>query len=397
MEFAAHGSTAATGEEAVEDAYEEVRKQLEGPADLYLMYSSIAYDSERLNAKLSALVGETPIHGGTSCKGVMSHQGVAVEEGRGLGLAGLRASDGAFGVGSASIDGEPKRAAGQALQDALGDSGRVGEVPRMIWLTGEPGHEERFIEGLEELVGSNVPIMGGSAADNEVAGQWHQFANGEVLSNSLVVTVLFSSTPIGFSFHSGYEPTDRRGTITRADGRVLQKIDGEPAAELYNEWTGGTLSGELQGGGSVLEETTLHPLGRKVGEVEGTPYYKLSHPEQVTEDGALTLFTEVEEGEELVCMTGTIDSLTSRAGRVAEAAQEMPFGADHELTGALVTYCGGCMLTVEDRLDEVAAGLDEELGGAPYLGMFTFGEQGCFLGTENQHANLMISVVTFYD
>lgn len=397
MKFAAHGSTAAMGEEAVEDAYEEVREQLEGPADLYLMYSSIAYDSERLNAKLSALVGDTPIHGGTSCKGVMNHRGVAVEEGRGLGLAGLRASDGAFGVGSASIDGEPKRAAGQALQDALGDSERVGEVPRMIWITGEPGHEERFIEGLEELVGSNIPIMGGSSADNEVAGQWHQFANGEVLSNSLVVTVLFSSTSIGFSFHSGYEPTDRRGTITRADGRVLQEIDGEPAAELYNEWTGGTLSDELQGGGSVLEATTLHPLGRKVGEVEGTPYYKLSHPEQVTEEGALTLFTEVEEGEELVCMTGTIDSLTSRAGRVAEAAQEMPFGADHELTGALVTYCGGCMLTVEGRLDEVAAGLDEELGGAPYLGMFTFGEQGCFLGTENQHANLMISVVTFYD
>jgi hypothetical protein len=397
MKFAAHGSTAATGEEGIREAYEQVRGQLEGPADLYLLYSSVAYDSESLNAMLGDLAGDTPIHGGTSCKGVMSHRGVAVEQGRGLGLAGLRAPDGAFGVGSAAIDGQPKRAARQALQEALAQSGRVGEVPRMIWVTGEPGHEERFIEGLEELVGSNVPIMGGSAADNEVAGQWHQFANGEVLSGSLVVTVLFSSTPIGFSFHSGYEPTENRGTVTRAEGRVLHEIDGEPAAQLYNEWTEGAIEEDLQEGGSVLAKTTLHPLGRKVGEVEGTPYYKLSHPEQVTEGGALTLFTEVEEGEDLVCMTGTADSLTSRAGRVAEAAQEMPFGADHELTGALVTYCGGCMLAVEERLDEVAAGLDEELEGAPYLGMFTFGEQGCFLGEENQHANLMISVVTFYD
>jgi hypothetical protein len=53
------------------------------------------------------------------------------------------------------------------------------------------------------------------------------------------------------------------------------------------------------------------------------------------------------------------------------------------------------MLTVRDRIDQVVAGLDEGLGGAPFLGCFTFGEQGCFVGGENRHGNLMISVTVF--
>jgi hypothetical protein len=53
------------------------------------------------------------------------------------------------------------------------------------------------------------------------------------------------------------------------------------------------------------------------------------------------------------------------------------------------------MLTVTDRMDDVASELVEALGGRPFLGTFTFGEQGCFLGGENRHGNLMFSTVVF--
>jgi len=38
-------------------------------------------------------------------------------------------------------------------------------------------------------------------------------------------------------------------------------------------------------------------------------------------------------------------------------------------------------------------GLRQALGGRPFLGNFTFGEQGAFLDKQNRHGNLMISVV----
>ena len=53
------------------------------------------------------------------------------------------------------------------------------------------------------------------------------------------------------------------------------------------------------------------------------------------------------------------------------------------------------MLAVQEHMDKVAAGIDQALGGAPFLGVFTFGEQGPVLNYENRHGNLMISCVTF--
>ncbi|QDG52835.1 hypothetical protein FIV42_19415 [Persicimonas caeni] len=397
MRCATAGSTTTDGNRAIEEAYEAIVSELGGAPDVLFLYASVEYDAAAINARLAELAEGAAIHGGTSCQGVMTQQGMFGEDGRGLALMALSDPEGAYGVGMAHIGDDPKGAAGEAVQQALGASGRIGEVPELIWVTAEPGSEEDVIAGIEALVGPKVPVLGGSAADNEVAGNWFQFANGEVSSNAVVVTAMFPSSQVGFSFHSGYEPTGHTGTVTRADDRILYEIDGRPAAEVYNEWTDGAVSDELDGGGNVLAKTSLHPLGREVGQLESTSYFQLSHPDQVTEDGALTLFSRVEEGEKLVHMTGTIDSLTTRAARVAQAALETTFRDSDEVAGALVIYCAGCMLTVQDRIDEVSDGLNEALGGKPYLGAFTFGEQGCFIGGENRHGNLMISVVTLYE
>jgi hypothetical protein len=209
-----------------------------------------------------------------------------------------------------------------------------------------------------------------------------------------VVSVLFPGVETSFAFHSGYSPTDIAGKATRADGRVLYEIDGRPAAGVYNQWTGGAITDAL-GGGNVLASTTLFPLGRKVGELGGVPYYQLSHPDGVTNEGALTLFSDIAEGEELVLMTGSVDTLVTRAGRVAESARTAADTPQAKISGALVVYCAGCMLTVQDRMNDVVDILNASLDGAPFLGTFTFGEQGCFVGGENRHGNLMISVVTF--
>ncbi len=92
-------------------------------------------------------------------------------------------------------------------------------------------------------------------------------------------------------------------------------------------------------------------------------------------------------------MHGTVDSLISRAGRVAVSALETAQVDSTELAGALVVYCAGCMLTVQERLDEVVESFQKSLPDTPFLGTFTFGEQGCFLNGENRHGNLMISVL----
>ena len=46
-------------------------------------------------------------------------------------------------------------------------------------------------------------------------------------------------------------------------------------------------------------------------------------------------------------------------------------------------------------MPEVARQFRDALGGKPFLGLHTFGEQGCpYLG-DNRHANLMMSMILF--
>ena len=112
-----------------------------------------------------------------------------------------------------------------------------------------------------------------------------------------------------------------------------------------------------------------------------------------TEDGALALFSEVSEGDELHVMQGDMNSLTQRAAKVlANAMQLLP--ADKQPAGALMIYCAGCMLTVGDDIQAMSQEL-QSLTRIPIIGLYTFGEQGCFLDGENRHGNLMISAVVF--
>jgi len=379
---------------AVREAYAALVHELGGAPHWLFVQSSIDHDREALRRALAGL--EVPaLHGSSSCLGVMTRAG-AVLTGPSLALFGLRDEAGSFGVGAATPDGAgPAATAGLALERAIEAAGRQGEVPTLVWLTAAPGHEEACIAGLEAVLGPDVPIVGGSAADNAVAGGWYQLTRDATHSHAVVVSAWFPSSRVVSAFQSGYTPTTTGGLVTRASGRTLHEIDGRPAATVYNDWTRGAITNAMREGGGVLGDTSLFPLGRRVGEVGGVPYYRLAHPATVHLDGSIDLFADIVEGDQLVLMEGEIDALLSRAGRVAIDARALANLGPDDIAGALVIFCAGCMLTVRDRMDQVVAGLQHGLGAAPFLGCFTFGEQGCFVGGENRHGNLMISVTVF--
>ena len=60
-----------------------------------------------------------------------------------------------------------------------------------------------------------------------------------------------------------------------------------------------------------------------------------------------------------------------------------------EMRGALVVFCGGAMLAIKDQIDGVSKKLGRALGGSPYLGFHTFGEQGTLKNGVLAHGNLM--------
>lgn len=342
---------------------------------------------------LQLVAGDAAFHGATSCLGAMTQTTSTAP------VAAFVLQDEAGDYGSAlrALGDDPKAAGHAATIAALQAADRAGEVPDLVWISSAPGAEEAVLEGVQSVTGSDVPIIGGSAADNSVEGNWFVFDAEQKEQNGVIVSVLFCSGTVSFAYQNGYVPTAHSGTVTKATGRTVHEIDHRPALDVYREWTGGAVAQPEHPTetSAILSDSTLHPLGREIMHVGAVPYYLLAHPAGARANGDIDLFALVEEGEVLTQMSGTIEGLTSRAGRVADLALTAGRIPAAEVKGALMIYCGGCMLTVQDTLGEVVDGVNAALKGAPFLGAFTFGEQGAIVGSGNRHGNLMISCIVF--
>lgn len=361
------------------------------PPDFVALHHSVAHRDVGL---AHALSGVRAVHGATSCLGVMSHQGPFIADG--IGAFAIWDPKGDFGTALQPLGADSRAAARAATEAALRQADRPGEAPDVIWLSCSPGTEEEIVAGIEDAVGPDVPILGGSAADNTVEGHWQVFDSTGHESAGVVVSVLFPSKPVSFAYHNGYAPTPHQGVVTKAEGRRLMEIDGRPAADAYRDWTGDSIiPAKVTERTAILSQSTLSPLGRHLDDVGGVPFYLLFHPSGVLPDGTLELFADAEEGDTLTLMNGAPDQLTQRAGKVAALAAQSGDLQAGDIAGALMVYCGGCMLAVRDRLDEVSDGVCSALPGVPFLGVYTFGEQGKVMGGRNRHGNLMISAIVF--
>mmetsp|Transcript_96385 Transcript_96385/g.274722 ORF Transcript_96385/g.274722 Transcript_96385/m.274722 type:complete len:346 (-) Transcript_96385:762-1799(-) len=94
-------------------------------------------------------------------------------------------------------------------------------------------------------------------------------------------------------------------------------------------------------------------------------------------------------------MVGTKENLQSRIAKCASHIMRDASFSINEVKGALVIYCGGCMLAIKDEMDIPCHNLSRALGGAPFLGHHTFGEQGSFPNKTSAHGNLMFSTLVF--
>jgi hypothetical protein len=363
-----------------------------GKPDFLALHFGAGAPAEAVRSTTVARLGFLALHGGSSCLGIMTQDGLNIDTGAGIGALAIWDAAGSYGTGSADLGQNASNAARQATQAALSAAGRPGEIPGLVWLTVAPGCEEQVIAAIHALIGPETPIVGGSSADNDVSGNWAQFGPLQSHSAGVVVSVLFPSSGVSSVYQSGYAPIGISGLVTRVTGRRLYEIDNQPAAQVYHGWTGGAVPLAGTAPESILAAATLWPLGRVTRHIAGVPFHILAHPAVANPDGSLDLFADVADGDRLWQMRGSADSLVARAGRVVQQARD---DAGGDVAGALVVYCGGCMLAVRDRMPEVQASINEALGEVPWLGVFTFGEQGVPTGGRAKHGNLMISCTAF--
>lgn len=395
MKTATVWTTAPDATDAAETLATKLLEALGAAPSFVVLHGTEGYDPGAISRVMARHFPSACLYGSSSFAGVMSGDGLHSEDDRALAAFGLVDPTGAFGCGTAPLADGARLASRRAAERALSRAGRPGEQPALVLLTAAPGAEEDVLEGIADVFGHEVPVCGGSSAHGLVGGRSWQLAGEEASTDGVAIAVLFPSADVAFGFHSGYEPTAHHGRVTRADGRVLLEIDGRPAAAVYDEWLDHALADVLVAGGPIFGRTALHPLATVAGTIGEHPYFCLAHPESIASGGGLGLFARIAEGTEVHLVESTPDALVRRAARVATAALETHGMAVGEVSGAIVIFCAGSMVPVRPRMAEVTSALGEALGGAPFLGTFTYGEQGSFPSGEHRHGNLMISVVAF--
>ncbi len=362
----------------------------------FVCYFTEEYSSDFLSRLFSQHFPNVPYIGCSSCKGVMTESGyhngpviavLAIHEDK-------RTS--AYGTGFVELthSSDYTVCAQDAVNQALLSADREGEVPELVIVHSTTGKEEQIIEAIDQLFATQVPIIGGTAADNHISGHWGVMTDKGASTSALSILVAFPSKSLTTGLSVGYSPTEFSGTITKAVGRRIYEIDNDSAKKVYKEWVSDHSAIQLTDE-HLFEYVSEFPIGIAVGSISNKPYYKLSHPIRVTCDSALEMFAEMKEGETITLMTGSISHLIGRASRVVKEANTKNYD-EASMIGSIIIFCAGSMLRLGDDIHKVHQQLTVQMKGQPFICPFTFGEQGRLVGGENAHGNLMISSAIFY-
>ncbi|MFH0876189.1 MAG: FIST N-terminal domain-containing protein [archaeon] len=97
------------------------------------------------------------------------------------------------------------------------------------------GMEDQVIKGMQQVLGKQYPIIGGTSADDFRMLTNYQFANGEFFSDSAVAVAISTGLRCGFGYDHGYVPTGKTTLVTKSEGYLVHELDNKKALERYAE------------------------------------------------------------------------------------------------------------------------------------------------------------------
>ncbi|HCF59357.1 MAG TPA: hypothetical protein DFS52_15360, partial [Myxococcales bacterium] len=207
-------TAAADEQQAIRETLDQLRAKA-GSAAIRggLLFHTIGYDAAQLQALLREGLPGVPLLGATECAGT-GVTGGGFKTGKSL-VGWWLAGDGfRFGVAAAEKLGDPVALGRQLANRALEAGGFGASQARFAIVNPTPGDEESILHGLYTELDRRVAIIGGSAADNDLSGQWRVWTHDFVSGNGVAVALCDWPWRIAINYQSGYLPTTKRGKVT---------------------------------------------------------------------------------------------------------------------------------------------------------------------------------------
>jgi len=357
------GETAAGDEKT---AARELADQIgNAEAAFALVFTSCAYDPDKIALELTRALAPVPVFGCTSI-GEIGAKGF----GRG-GIVGLTMAANKLRVGVgcvANISKGALSAGHQAVNDAIRGMGATPEdlaTARHVALClvdWRSQSEELFIAGAG-ATSPGLSIIGGSASDDapfapEAGGHESRIlCHGEAIADCGLILLLETDVPFKVIATEHMVAKQGRVVVTKTDpaNRLVHELDGRPALERYKE---------IMGAGDEMDSPLAGtmPFGYYV---EGRPYVRSV---MAVEGNSLRFACGVDRGTVLVPMEpGEMIPATEAA--LAEAQADL----GGEMSALIAFSCYGRFL--ETERDGLTQAVGDVLSKYPVVGFNTFGEQ----------------------
>ena len=132
-----------------------------------LFFTSCVQDQKELMKGAKSVLGDVPIIGCTSSAALCTQDGYLNKE---TGYSGMMLFGGDVEVvvaGSKKTDESPREIGKRIAQEAVSKRKGEDKEPDFFFMCASPANEEEYLKGIQDVVG-NIPVFGGSAADNTV-------------------------------------------------------------------------------------------------------------------------------------------------------------------------------------------------------------------------------------
>lgn len=353
-----------------------------------LFFTSCNQNQEELMKGAKSVLGNVDLIGCTSSAALCTQDGYLNKE-TGYSAMMLIGGDCTISCAGSKKTEESAREIGKRLaKEAVSKKG-LKQKPDYFFMCASPAEEEEYLKGIQDVIG-DVPVFGGSSADNTVEGKWSIFYNDEIFADGCVIALIYSSSKITNLYTGNYEETENSGVITKISGkRCLVEIDHEPALKVYAKWNNKDV--ETLKGGALLSETITAPLGVKdqIGNV-----IAVRHPMFGNDDYSMNIGANLALNTAVIGLKNTPEGILNASNK---AIEELNTLADNNINSYFLVHCGGRRLGlaiagIENRIYEETK---KSIPDKEFLMVFTFGEYGRREHSSNIVGGLSLSYTGF--
>lgn len=354
-----------TGVIACQEAFTKMGKPR---ADLVIVFSSVAYDQEKMLQGVRSVSQDAPVVG-CSTAGEITTAGPAIQ--KSVAVMAIASDQVKFYPGIGTEIKRDARAAGQMVAREV--QKHAGKNPLKSFIMFPDvlvGNGADIVRGVLDVLGEHFPAVGGAPGDDFLFKQTYQYFQNKIYSGAVVGVGLSGRFRSGIGVKHGWIPIGLPRQVTKSKGAVIHELDGKPAIKIYEDYFGAEKANVLRSE-PLARLAITYPLGMSV---PGSDEFLIRDPITVDADGAITCAAEIPQGSEVRLMIGSREE----AIKVAKVAAE---NAKNQLNGSapkaiLIFNCiARDKLFGEHSKDEIDA-IQSVLGpDVPLLGFYTYGEQ----------------------